>query len=150
MAAEARRFGFGTRTHIDLPHENNGSLVADPAWKKANRGGSWTPGDTANMSIGQGFLIVTPLQMASFAASIARGQTNTKPHMVHDADRPKQSTEPIGLSPANYAALLEGMEEGTISGTSRTSFTTIKSMRIPGLRVAGKTGTAQKLSLIHI
>ncbi len=144
LASESRRFGFGTRTNIDLPHENDGSLVADPAWKKERRGSSWTSGDTANMSIGQGFLIVTPLQMASFAASVARGQTRTLPHMVHDSARKWQSTEPMGLSAINYAALVGGMEECTISGTSRTSFTTIASMRIPGLRVAGKTGTAQK------
>lgn len=144
LAMEARRFGFGTRTNIDIPYENNGSLVADPAWKKANRGSSWTPGDTANMSIGQGFLIVTPLQMAAFTASVARGQTTTTPHMTHDPSRPRQNTEPIGLTPRDYEALLAGMEECTISGTSRTSFTTVRNMRIPGLRVAGKTGTAQK------
>ncbi|WP_225919353.1 penicillin-binding protein 2 [Actomonas aquatica] len=144
IAAEARRFGFGDRTGIELPHESGGTLVPDPQWKRQRYNQSWVPGDTANLSIGQGYMLVSPLQMATFMASVARGQTRTAPHMLHDPERPTQSTEPIGLSPASYAAILEGMEECTISGTSRTSFTTIKSMQIPGLRVAGKTGTAQK------
>ncbi len=144
IAAEARRFGFGERTGIPLPHESGGTLVPDPAWKKERYNETWVGGDTANMSIGQGFLLVTPLQMATFTASVARGQTRTVPYMTHDPERRPQRTDPIGLSPADYAALLEGMEECTISGTSRTAFTTIKSQRIDGLRVAGKTGTAQK------
>ena len=96
------------------------------------------------MSIGQGFILVTPLQMATFVASLARGQTRTTPYITHDPERRTQTTQPIGLSPANYAALVQGMEECTISGTARTAFTTVKTQQIPGLRVAGKTGTAQK------
>lgn len=142
IAAEARRFGFGERTGIELPHESDRTLVPDPSWKKARRGASWTPGDTANVSIGQGDVLVTPLQMATFAASVARGQMRTVPHMTHDEERPTQHSAPIGLTPANYAGLLEGMEECTISGTGRLAFT-LRDNRIPGLRVAGKTGTAQ-------
>jgi len=144
IARTARQFGFGEPTGIPLPNETKGSLVPDPDWKRERYDQSWVPGDTANMSIGQGYMLVTPMQMATFMASVARGQTHTTPYLTHDPDRPIQQTEPIGLPPGDYTALLEGMEECTISGTSRTSFTTIRNMRIPGLRVGGKTGTAQK------
>lgn len=144
IARTARQFGFGDPTGIPVPGETKGSLVPDPDWKKERYDQSWVPGDTANFSIGQGYMLVTPMQMATFMASVARGQTRTTPYLTHDPNRPIQQTAPIGLTPGDYTALLEGMEECTISGTSRTSFTLIKDMRIPGLRVGGKTGTAQK------
>lgn len=144
IARTARQFGFGAPTGIPLPNETKGSLVPDPDWKRERYDQSWVPGDTANFSIGQGYMLVTPMQMATFMASVARGQTHTTPYLTHDPDRPIQQSAPIGLTPGDYTALLEGMEECTISGTSRTSFTLIKDMRIPGLRVGGKTGTAQK------
>jgi len=144
IAEQARRLGFGERTGIDLPHESGRSLVPDPAWKRERFGTSWVPGDTANLSIGQGYMLVTPLQMATFVASLARGETHTTPYLTHDPDRPHQQTEPLGLSFADYAAILEGMEECTVSGTARAAFNAIPALRIPNLRVAGKTGTAQK------
>lgn len=146
IADEARRFGFGELTGIELPHETRSTLVPDPAWKRERRDQRWSPGDTANVSIGQGDMLVTPLQMASFVASVARGQTRTVPSILHDPTRPTQRTAPIGLNVADYQALLQGMEEVTsmeAGGTARTAFS-LRNNRIPGLRVAGKTGTAQQ------
>ncbi|HEU5081581.1 MAG TPA: penicillin-binding transpeptidase domain-containing protein [Opitutaceae bacterium] len=142
IANEARRFGFGKRTGIELPYETGSTLVPDPAWKKKAREASWTDGDTANYSIGQGFLLVTPLQMASFISSFARREVRTQPTILHDPSHPRQHTEPIGISVQDYAAIVEGMEQCTNVGTGKR-LTHDPHGRIEGLRVAGKTGTAQ-------
>ena len=116
-------------------------LVPDPEWKLRNRNERWMPGDTANTAIGQGFLGVTPLQMACFVASLARGETTTKPTLLHNPARPAQHSEPIGLTAAQHDALIRGMEGCTTYGTAKILATQF--LRIPGLRMAGKTGTAQ-------
>jgi penicillin-binding protein 2 len=142
LAAEARRFRLDQRTGIELPNEQGRMLIPDPDWKLRARGVRWMPGDTANMAIGQGDVLVTPLQMACFVASVARGEVHTQPTLLHRPGQ-RQHSEPIGLSPAQRAALIEGMA-GTIShpkGTGRTLETA--ALKIPGIRLAGKTGTAQ-------
>jgi len=136
IASEAERFGFTHRTGIELPHETGAMLIGTPAWKEKRKGEKWYPGDTANLAIGQGFIQVTPLQMCCFVASLARGQTHTTPTLLHDKNHPQQRSEPIGISAAQYKALLEGMERVTTQGTGKLA-------RIEGLRSAGKTGTAQ-------
>jgi penicillin-binding protein 2 len=118
-------------------------LVPDPAWKLKVRGEPWNPGDTANMSIGQGDVQVTPIDLACFAASFARGETWTRPTLLHDSNRPSQHTEPIGLSEYQRAAILKGMEECTQEDGTASILTTVEALRVPGVRIAGKTGTAQ-------
>jgi len=142
IAAEARRFQLDRPTGIELPYETDNMLIPDPAWKQKALGEAWYPGDTANMAIGQGFIRVTPLQMACVVASIARGETITKPTLLHEPDRPAQHTAPLGLSPADYEALISGMEGATTHGTA-SLLTKVPALKIPGLDVAGKTGTAQ-------
>lgn len=142
IAAEARRFRLDRPTGIDLPGEARRMLIPDPAWKERTKGESWTIGDTANMAIGQGFILVTPLQMACYAASLARGETFTRPTLVHDPARPPQHAPPIGLSPAQRQVLLDGMLGCTTYGTAK-DLTSVEALRIPGVEIAGKTGTAQ-------
>ena len=144
VAAEARRFHLDRRTEIELPGENRRMIIPDPAWKRRERDEPWVGGDTANMSIGQGDVLVSPLQMACFVASVARNEVWTQPTLLHRADAPRQRTESIGLTPAQRLALLEGMEGCTLppGGTARGVFA-LEGMRPPGVRIAGKTGTAQ-------
>jgi penicillin-binding protein 2 len=143
IAAQARRFHLDRPTGIELPGETHRMLVPDPAWKLKVRGEGWNPGDTANISIGQGDVEVTPLDLACFAASFARGETWTRPTLLHDPNRPAQHTEPIGLSEYQRAAILKGMEGCTEEGGTAAVLTTIELLRVPGVRIAGKTGTAQ-------
>jgi penicillin-binding protein 2 len=143
IADEARRFRLDRPTGIELPGETKGAIIPDPAWKKKNRDEAWTDGDTANTAIGQGFVLVTPMAMACYAASLARGETTTVPTLLHDPGRPTQHTEPIGLTPAQRATLLEGMEACTKEGGTAYPLTTVEALKVPGVRIAGKTGTAQ-------
>ena len=146
IAEEARRFHLDRPTGIELPGESRRMIIPDRAWKKRVQGEPWTDGDTANMSIGQGTVQVTPLVMACYAASLARGETSTRPTLLHVPDRPPQQTEPIGLTPGQRAALLDGMEactNTTYPHATASTLATVDAYRVPGVRIAGKTGTAQ-------
>jgi penicillin-binding protein 2 len=142
IAAEARRFHLDQPAGIELPGETHRMLIPDPEWKQRNRDEEWFPGDTANMAIGQGFVLVTPLDMACFAASLARGETVTKPTLIHDPNHPQQHSEPIGLMPAQYAAIIDGMK-GCVSDGGTAQVLALPAYNIPGVQIAGKTGTAQ-------
>jgi len=83
--------------------------------------------------------------MACYTASLARGETTTVPTLVHDPHRPAQHTEPIGLSHEQMAVLLDGMERCTLPPAPRTAYllSTVEAYQVPGVRICGKTGTAQ-------
>jgi penicillin-binding protein 2 len=145
IAAEARRFHLDHRPRLEIAAEFDRSLIPDPNWKQSTRHTSWFDGDTANMSIGQGDVLVSPLAMACFAASVARDEIFTQPTLLHRADAPTQQYERIGLTLAQRAVLLEGMEGCTLSTSSTrgTAYMLSTVNPISGLRIAGKTGTAQ-------
>src|SRR5690606_34596743 len=139
ISREAINMGLGDPTGIDLPYETRYMLVPTRDWKEERVKEPWYPGDTTNMSIGQGYLRFTPLQMALMAASIARNEIVTKPSILKldaagIAQRP--APKPLGLSARDHAAIVEGMTNAIRIGTGRRA-------AIPGVDIAGKTGTAQ-------
>lgn len=127
-----RQFGFGERTGIDLPGEVSG-IVAGQEWKRRNIGEKWYPGDTVNYSIGQGFLLVTPIQTALLYAAIANGGTLVRPRLV--AERP-EAGKSLNLSEKHLGILRKGLREVVRDGTGKPASGF-------GVEIAGKTGTAQ-------
>jgi penicillin-binding protein 2 len=146
MAAEARRFHLDRPTEIDLLDETRRMVIPDAEWKRRTLQQRWVGGDTVQMAIGQSDILVTPLQMACFVASVARNEVWTQPTILHDPNRPRQRTEPIGLSAEQRETLIRAMEQVTLTGTARILTEGRLLPRIPGLRIGAKTGTAQARS----
>ncbi|MDO8584439.1 MAG: penicillin-binding protein 2 [bacterium] len=134
-----RKFGLGNQTGIDLPGEAKG-FVPDKEWKLKTKKIQWYIGDTYNLSIGQGDLLVTPLQVADYTATIANGGTRIKPHLVMSEDEGapiSYATSSIpGLDRATVEVVRQGMRDAVAYGSARG---------IGGLpfSAGGKTGTAQ-------
>lgn len=139
----AARFGLGKPTGIDLAGENSG-LVPNPAWKRAKRGQKWYEGETVNYAIGQGDLLVTPLQMAEAVSVFATEGSATRPHIIKkvgnaDVQVPKPRTIPVSKSAIGIikSAMVNVVASDT--GTGQRA-------RIRGMKIAAKTGTAQTSS----
>ena len=140
----ARLFGLGEVTGVDLPGERSG-FVPTAAWKEKTKKEAWYIGDTYHFAIGQGDVIVTPLQVANYTAAIANGGTLYEPHLVSkilDSNNkvvkeiaPKVIRRDI-INPANLEIVREGMRETVTLGSAR-------SLNTLPVAVAGKTGTAQ-------
>ncbi|MGH9433750.1 MAG: penicillin-binding protein 2 [Terriglobia bacterium] len=144
----AQHLGLGSRTGIDLPGEDSG-LVPTPAWVERVFKHKWYAGETISVAIGQGALEVTPIQLASMIGGVALGGVFHPPHLVFGdelqalgQDPPNDGPVRFPLSPETVAAVTSGMwgvvNEGGGTGAGA---------RVAGLDVAGKTGTAQVVSV---
>ena len=142
LESMARSLGLGERTGIDLPQEKKG-LVPSRAWYDRRWGaGKMRPGLMLNLIIGQGELLTTPLQLAQMIAQVARDGQPVQPHVVKEvrgigayaSTRPPRPRTQAG--PEVWQAVRTALERVVESGTATAA-------KVPGLTVAGKTGTAQ-------
>lgn len=129
----ARLLGFGELTGIELREEESPGLLGDRDWKKAVLGESWTPVDTITASIGQGAVLVTPLQMAVMYAAVANGGWRVRPHLVEQ--QPQRTW--IGFKPGTLETVRKGLRMAALQGTARA----LNDPTLPP--AAGKTGTAE-------
>jgi penicillin-binding protein 2 len=135
----AHRYGFGQKTGIELASEESAGLVPDDAWKRKQLGEGWFLGDTVNMSIGQGFLQVTPLQLAVMFAVPANGGYRVKPHLLKDNEAAQNWREPLNLKPETVQTLRAGLRMVVTGGTGAA-------LNAPDLPpVSGKSGTAEDI-----
>ena len=146
LAKESALFGLGDITGIDLPGEKRG-IMPSRDWKKNKRKQDWFNGDTINMSIGQGFMLTTPLQLAVMSARIASRGKTIVPKLLKSIDgrelSPEYTTEPIQYENKYWDYIHQAMidvvhsEKGTARGISDGI----------NYKLAGKTGTAQVISI---
>jgi penicillin-binding protein 2 len=128
----AKMFSIGEVTGIDIPGETRGNPPS-AEWKERIRKEPWYPGDTISVSIGQGLLATTPVQMATMISAVANGGSLVRPHLARDAGiAPTKLPVSAGTLAIVRDALADVVEEGTATKA-----------QLGPIRVAGKTGTAQ-------
>jgi penicillin-binding protein 2 len=133
----ANQLGFGKITGIDLPGEKQG-LVPSPEWKKIKLHSPWFPGETISLSIGQGPILVTPLQIAVHTAIIANRGKKIVPHLLKS--NREYSNERIKINKEYFEDVIEGMWEAVnLKGTGKLA-------QLQGFNICGKTGSTQIIS----
>lgn len=140
LEAYAKLFGFGKPTGIDLPDEVRG-VAPGRAWKRAYRNEEWFEGETLNYAIGQGYLMVTPMQILDMMSVEANKGRLVKPYIVKrigSKDIPRFSQKDLGLKDSTIKFVRDGLY-AVINGEGGTG----SRAKLDGVTVAGKTGSAQ-------
>jgi len=132
----ANNFGFGKPTGLDISGETGG-LIADDAWKRKTFDQGWTTGDTINMSIGQGFVLATPLQVGVMLSAIANDGHKITPHLFKTDPQVVAKPPSLNLKPGTLKTIKQGLRAVVSRGTGNK-------LNVPGLPpAAGKSGTAE-------
>jgi len=146
IVSYAKDFGFGTITGLDLPGEIAG-FIPNPQWKERRFHEKWLGGDTMNMSIGQGYSLVTPLQMANMIAMVVNDGIIYKPIILKEIRDPISGAVVTTIKPTilhtsdisvdTFRTVKENMRSVISDGTARFP------VNIKAVEIAGKTGTAE-------
>jgi len=148
IARYSRQFGLGEKTGRPLPSERSG-LVPSPEWKTKVKGEPWYPGETISLSIGQGYLTATPLQMARVAGVVATDGKLVQPRLVKARrlratgnlkDYPESTIRQLPIPAHIFTTIKEGLTAVVTDGTAKRAQSDI-------VKIAGKTGTAQVIAL---
>jgi penicillin-binding protein 2 len=149
IAEYAHRYGLGAPTAIPLDHERPGTIPSTQ-WKRQRYGEPWYAGETLSVGVGQGYVTATPLQMANVIATVASGGVRHRPHYLEriegaEGEATRDSPEPVaelGVRSSVIAQLQAALRDVVESERG-----TGKKARVPGIEVAGKTGTSQTVRL---
>ncbi len=147
IAKYATMFGLGQKTGVDLPQEVSGVMPSEE-WKIRNFKQKWYAGETISVGIGQGAVVVTPIQLARAIGGIASDGVLVRPHITNPADLPSNlvpasnvpDTVKIPIDPKNWEIITDAMANVT------TPLGTANSAHLQGVDFAGKTGSAQTVS----
>lgn len=151
LATYSRSFGFGSRTGIPMLNEKAG-IVPSTEWKKKTYGVKWYDGETISVSVGQGYMLTTPLQLLDAYAAIANGGTLYTPQVVEEITNPTgtlikgftpEERGKVSVSPETLAFV-----RAALAGVVEEDGGTAHFLKASGLKIAGKTGTAQVSKLI--
>ena len=148
MAKYFSQFGLGQKTGVELLYERQG-IVPSREWKQRVKGQAWIAGETISVSIGQGFISVTPIQMAQITATLANNGTVYRPHLVRAVmeratgrlqEFPVVPKQQLDIKPETFQIIQKAMEGVVTDGTAKRAQSSL-------VTIAGKTGTAQTASL---
>lgn len=148
MAEYGKEFGLGQGTGVELPSERTG-IMPSTAWKQKTKNEPWLPGETISAAIGQGYVTVTPLQMASLIGTVANDGVSFRPRLVqaimdrttgHLQELPAVPRGKVNAKPETFRLIKEALADVVKVGTATRAKSSV-------VTIAGKTGTAQTAAL---